>query len=717
MVGAGRLRQDRVAGEPEVGMKRLVEMAGRARFGSVIGVALSTALFALAGWATSAGLSPSAARAATGNGLVYLPCLLSRPLPGPGPATSTPDPSATLDASSTPVATRPKATETPTATVAPTPAEPPIPLLDQIGGPVYGLALRGDVAFVAAGSRLLAVDLADPGGPRIVGRSPVLAELAQGIGLVGDRAWLPLGAAGLAVLDIGDPMAPSLLGTSDVPSANLHGVTIADGRAYVADADGFVVVDIGEGATIRVRGAVRGLGMVSGLAAADERVFAVGARRRLDIFDASDPDRPIALGSYAGSGRIRDVAVAGDTAFLSATDRLVALDVSDPAHPREIGSVAAPASLSVALAGDLVYVSGARAAEGAGMATGVVTIVDRRDPAALMVVATLDTPDVATSLAAGPRRLAVGVRTQGIRAYDVADPVRPAPTGELSLPGYVEDVFVAGDMVYATGLRHGLWTVEAGAGRPAAVIGSLPTTWSGRAIWVEGHHAYVGADSDGLHVIDVTDPRAPVEVGQLALPGARVSSVAVAGDHAYLAAGDAGLCIVDVSDPRSPRQVATQAMPGSALWARVRGGHAYVADPAGGVVVVDVAEPAAPRIVATVAAPRDGFRPVGIALAGHHAFVAADEAGLWVIDVAKPTEPRIVGWLERLGRASRLHVEGNDAFVVNGKGLFRVDVSEPAAPVPAGYAPIGGSSRAVSATDGAVWVAALDGGLVQLDRR
>ena len=64
-----------------------------------------------------------------------------------------------------------------------------------------------------------------------------------------------------------------------------------------------------------------------------------------------------------------------------------------------------------------------------------------------------------------------------------------------------------------------------------------------------------------------------------------------------------------------------------------------------------------------------------------------------------------------------VHVEGNDAFVVNGEGLFRVDVSEPAAPVPAGYAPIGGSSRAVSATDGAVWVAALDGGLVQLDRR
>ena len=90
MAGAGRLLQDCVAGEPEVEMKRLVEMANRVRSGSVIDIALTTALLAAAGLAAFAGLSPTAARAATGNEQLYLPCLLSRPRPGPGRATATP---------------------------------------------------------------------------------------------------------------------------------------------------------------------------------------------------------------------------------------------------------------------------------------------------------------------------------------------------------------------------------------------------------------------------------------------------------------------------------------------------------------------------------------------------------------------------------------------------------------------------------------------------
>ena len=54
--------------------------------------------------------------------------------------------------------------------------------------------------------------------------------------------------------------------------------------------------------------------------------------------------------------------------------------------------------------------------------------------------------------------------------------------------------------------------------------------------------------------------------------------------------------------------------------------------------------------------------------------------------------------------------------MTNGAGLYQVDIADPAAPEPVGHAPIGGSSRAVWATEGGVWVAALDGGLVRVDR-
>ena len=54
----------------------------------------------------------------------------------------------------------------------------------------------------------------------------------------------------------------------------------------------------------------------------------------------------------------------------------------------------------------------------------------------------------------------------------------------------------------------------------------------------------------GLHIIDVSDPSSPTNVGQLNTPGFAFD-VAVADNHAYVADGQPGLRIFDVSDPSS----------------------------------------------------------------------------------------------------------------------------------------------------------------------
>jgi hypothetical protein len=81
---------------------------------------------------------------------------------------------------------------------------------------VVALSVAGRHAYVALDrSRLLIVDLAQPGGPRLLRSIELPAQvlrLAQGAGYL----YALQADGGLAVFDVGDPLAPQWLATSDL---------------------------------------------------------------------------------------------------------------------------------------------------------------------------------------------------------------------------------------------------------------------------------------------------------------------------------------------------------------------------------------------------------------------------------------------------------------------------------------------------------------------
>ena len=93
---------------------------------------------------------------------------------------------------------------------------------------------------------------------------------------------------------------------------------------------------------------------------------------------------------------------------------------------------------------------------------------------------------------------------------------------------------------------------------------------------VAGHYAYTADSFDGLRVIDVANPAAPVKVGNYDTPG-DAEDVAVAGHTAYVADGDSGLRVIDVTDPAAPVEVGFYDTPGDARGVAVAGHYAYVA--------------------------------------------------------------------------------------------------------------------------------------------
>ncbi|MFZ1239557.1 MAG: hypothetical protein WAV66_09430, partial [Anaerolineae bacterium] len=114
---------------------------------------------------------------------------------------------------------------------------PPIVLdpLGQLGGSgSAALAVIGSRAYLGSGPRLLILDVSQPAAPVVLGRSPLLSDIVQGVSVAGSLAYVVSGAGGLTVLDVGNPAAPSVRGHL-ATAGFAKGVSAANGLVAVAD--------------------------------------------------------------------------------------------------------------------------------------------------------------------------------------------------------------------------------------------------------------------------------------------------------------------------------------------------------------------------------------------------------------------------------------------------------------------------------------------------
>lgn len=283
--------------------------------------------------------------------------------------------------------------------------------------------------------------------------------------------------------------------------------------------------------------------LARGVYVANDHAYVADWDSGLWVIDVSDPAAPTAVGFYdiSGEGKVADVFVAGNHAYVAAGRGMHIIDVSNPARPVRVGfyATARGASSSVYVINNLAYL--------AAVQLHVVDISDPTSPAAVSVV------DIPTF---SPRGVFVegsyayvATAYAGLRIIDVSNPAAPVEVSAYEMPGVpFLDVDVA------------------------------------------GHQAYVAAGGLGLRVIDVSDPAAPDEVGAHATAG-YANSVQTDGRYAYvtsdyfvhptgtrtLAPERVILEVIDVSDPVTLAVVAGYTTTGSAMDVQVAGGYIYVA--------------------------------------------------------------------------------------------------------------------------------------------
>jgi hypothetical protein len=234
-----------------------------------------------------------------------------------------------------------------------------------------------------------------------------------------------------------------------------------------------------------------------------------------------------------------------------------------------------------------------------------------------------------------------------ILLLDVADPTQPVKVSDLVLEGQQQHIALSSGIAYITTYRrNGLQVVDVSDPLHLQTISFFPTDYVPHGIEIVGNIAYL-ADDRYLDILDISNPGSPQLRSQFQVSG-RAAHTYMNGDKLYLTVWSEGVYVLDVSDPDSPIQVGFHSAPDVALFA-VTGSLALQADWYHNTVqVFDVTDDAAFKTLSTFDLLNETHNPSGVVVdivfSNSLAYISGEYWDhLQVVDLSDPSHPAIIG--------------------------------------------------------------------------
>jgi hypothetical protein len=490
-------------------------------------------------------------------------------------------------------------------------------------------------------------------------------------------------------LDVSDPLNPFPLDIYTLPFQyyfNHLQVDIENETAYLAQDNVLKVVDVSAPADLTYINSLSG--HACDVCVVDTILYKAADTDGLKIYDVSDPQNIVLLGSLVNPGYCDCVTVAGDLAFVGFNSYpymgLQVIDVSDPYNPVLLGSLTGFSPESIAVSGTLALV-----------ASGGLYIIDTYYPEfPIMLSHFYSAPQNAVSVTIADSiaylacyRWSTDVFDGSMKAIDFSAPQNPFLVSTYASAGAVFDVQIGGDIAYLAG-SDGLQCVDISQPQNPALVASLDTLYAQSFVFA-GDLAYVAGWGD-LEIVDVSTPQNPVMVGfcdtqESANNIAVVDNIAyVSGTQLHLALPVHLACVlelIDVTDPQNPTSLSTYEIGNQnngdppAGCVAVSAETAYIAY-GSSLKVIDVSDPQNPTSCSDYTAPGD-IRSITVADSIAYVSTSAD---LQILDISVPQSPSLLGSYGF--PADYVSLSGNLACVaVGNSGLHILDVSDPATPV------------------------------------
>ena len=274
------------------------------------------------------------------------------------------------------------------------------------------------------------------------------------------------------------------------------------------------------------------------------------------------------------------------------------------------------------------------------------------------------------------------------------------------LPNHAKDVYVFENYAYVADSVNGLVIVDISDPKNPITIGNYPSRIGeygsvamAMGVAVSGNYAYVANWYDDIYIIDISDRKNPMlvttyETNQI------THDVTISGDYAFISRFDEGVDIVNISDPTNPRFISNFNY-GWASNVAILQNYAYVADTFR-VTIVDISDLANPLFVGSSEMERDA---ADIEVSGKYAYVADAENGLVILNISNPTIPTIVGHFDT-SAAWGIALFENYVLISDGlDGIIAIDVSDPINPILAGSYDTPGYASSINIDENLAYVA------------
>ncbi len=123
-----------------------------------------------------------------------------------------------------------------------------------------------------------------------------------------------------------------------------------------------------------------------------------------------------------------------------------------------------------------------------------------------------------------------------------------AETRTFNPPANANGFFMTAQYMFVAADQRGLFIYNRSN---SALVGQLDLPGNAQKVKVMGNYAYLTCKQDGLQIIDITDPAAPVKVGSFDTSG-YATNLDVWENHVVVSSGGGGVYVFDVTNPANP---------------------------------------------------------------------------------------------------------------------------------------------------------------------
>lgn len=250
-------------------------------------------------------------------------------------------------------------------------------------------------------------------------------------------------------------------------------------------------------------------------------------------------------------------------------------------------------------------------------------------------------------------------------------------TGDDTQDGMATDVFIKDNIAYLVDGSDGLEIIDISDPTIPVELGQFENdVWSfyPRKVFVSEDIAYLAVKFNGLKLIDISDPSNPTLVGSYS-NNCSILDVFITEDIAYVAAGENGVEILNISNPSNIVQIGNYSDNYNVSWSidfDEQQNLLYVADRSDGIEILDVSNPSAPVELGQL----EIERAIEIDVVGNYAYISLYENGLSIVDVSDPSAPLEISLFE-YGVIKDVFINGTSCYLITDSGLLVLDVSDP----------------------------------------